>query len=58
MADNDENHSLSDVMITEQKVKVGKHFINYFVSKLKYVEPEKTLILLPSILGEIYFMDF
>lgn len=55
MADKHENHSLSEVMITEKKVKVGKYFINFFISKLKYAEPEKNLILLPSTFGE---MDF
>ncbi|CAG9810770.1 unnamed protein product [Chironomus riparius] len=49
--------SMSNVKISEQKVKVGNYQINYVVSKCEGEKTDKTLIMLPGALGSC-FTDF
>lgn len=48
------------VLITEQKIKIGKYFLNFVTSKLRNAKVERTLFLIPGGLGkdkdhQIYF---
>lgn len=45
--------SISNVKISEQKIKVGNYQINYVVSKCEGQKTDKTLIMLPGALGEV-----
>lgn len=44
--------SSSDVIINEQKIKVGKYNVNYVQSSIQGKSPKKVLICLPGALGK------
>lgn len=46
------------ITISEQKVKVGSHEINYVKSLVEGENPTKTLVCLPGALGETAFNKF
>lgn len=45
---------MASVKIKEDKIKVGNYQINYALSKIDGNQTEKTLIMLPGALGEIF----